>query len=245
MKKILFILILIFVSESICFSQRIFFGDSLIVSSKDKFIGKSDYYYNHYTNSNDSICFFDRKSDVMLKKTLNITAPIDSNGLITGKVIGKIEDKIYFEVDYEKGVSNGYFILYENNKDTSYVAPIYKGLKNGIAKEIFNDSCFINSNFVMGIQCGNVIEKNGKNLIYFCNYQDNEKNGTEFVGHDCCGNLKSCLVYNKGKVVDGEYHLFSVDGFITHTAFFKNGFIQKEIRYNIDGTILKISERNN
>lgn len=233
-KFVLISFCLVFLNEIT--AQRIFLCDSLIIDN-NSFHGECKYFYNPVKRTIDSILFLNPKTNEGDLKTVYIKAERDLEGLVSGLVTGYTIDCPVFDAQYKNGKLNGLYVKYDGEKFIDSI--MYKeGVMDGIrVSYMLNEKTTMP--YINGKIEGYVKRFNGNgDLIYFCFFEKDKKNGVEYFLYDN-GELAEFTIYNQNKVADGHHYSFDVSGYIALERIVKNGKLTTEIYYASDGQIIK------
>lgn len=243
MRKIFVVFFILIGTISTLHSQRIFYCDS-ILSANGKFLsGKCNYFYNFLTESIDSIVSDGIHSTELLYEEIGISVPIDSLGKMTGFLTGITKAEKVFEINYEKGIPNGYFVQFERYDTVGYVQFI-AGKKEGIQVHYMSfkaPSILILSPYKNGLLNGQVVRRVNNKVTRMTRYVDGVKEGADYAFYNT-GELDWFLVYEHGKVKDGVYHSFNENGTLKNETVYSNNKIIKIIIYGNDNEVWKIIE---
>ena len=131
-------------------AQRLFYGDSVLSTATNRWVGKSTLFYDIIKNKVDS-CYRVQHltkntvdewgrdiTDSFVLDTIYIDAPV-KNGKVEGRVIfyRGDEKKIVQTIEYKEGKAEGKAFI-TNKSDTIFSCYYKNGLKEGL--EIFNFS---------------------------------------------------------------------------------------------------------
>jgi antitoxin component YwqK of YwqJK toxin-antitoxin module len=230
MNKLVLRLFLYLSTSNLIYAQKVFFCDSVYIESRQCFESTCEYYYNFYSEKKDSILKATFKEDIVVPQKIKILANATKNKVLNGYVFGITERDTIFKITYNNGVANGIFKLFNEGR-TLCSLPIVNGKKHGI--QIFypekDTSTYLIQRFENGIADGPFIETSKNKIVYFCNYKSGYKNGAEYQLFDT-GELEWCLANEKGKVKDGTYYRFNVEGNVIEQIKVKNGKTKKNIK---------------
>lgn len=212
-------------------SQRVFLCDSIFIDESLIFQSNCEYFYDYYQDRIDSILIRSNEEDSAILKKLKIFAPINTLGKLDGRIYGLDGKDTLFTVDYKNGLASGYFIRYFD-RDTMSLTSLQFGKKNGeqFYKSRHDVPIYITQVFGNNIPTGPLIEKQAGRILYICNFKDGVKHGVECEFFES-GELAWARVNKNGKLLDGCYPRFSIEGEVIEVLTFKNSRLKKAIRY--------------